>query len=296
MVPSNQGNITNTDILLVTGVQHQTQALTHYISEHYLGDKDTDGSSDDGDQASDSEDSEAEMEMAKSSAERGPYNQYPKLTQFLEIIQAAPEDVFRSFLRLGRTTFHKLVLLLEKNPIFQSTGRKPQRPVYYQLATFLIRYGSYESDGSKTAVLLGIAEGSVWNYCRRVSRALRIIGLQVITWGDENRQQEVSHALHGLLGLGDCIGIIDGTLIRLDSVDTSEFSQKFYCRKKYPAVWFHFVDHQKRFISYDMGWPGSMNDVTILKASHLWINRRQYFTGNEYLLADRGMYLQISIK
>lgn len=44
-------------------------------------------------------------------------------------------------------------------------------------------------------------------------------------------------------------------------------------------------DHEKRFTSYDMGWPGS---VTVLKHSHLWNNRATYFNGDEYILADRG--------
>lgn len=48
-------------------------------------------------------------------------------------------------------------------------------------------------------------------------------------------------------------------------------------------------DHCRKIISYDMGWPGSMTDVTIFKNSHIWKNRRSYFEGNEYLLADRGV-------
>jgi hypothetical protein len=48
-------------------------------------------------------------------------------------------------------------------------------------------------------------------------------------------------------------------------------------------------DHTKQFISYDMGWPGSMTDVTILKNSYLWNNRQTFFSGDQYLLADCGM-------
>jgi len=36
----------------------------------------------------------------------------------------------------------RLVYLLEQNLIFQSTGKGPQRPVRYQFACFLLRYGS----------------------------------------------------------------------------------------------------------------------------------------------------------
>jgi hypothetical protein len=37
-----------------------------------------------------------------------------------------------------------------------------------------------------------------------------------------------------------------------------------------------------------MGWPGSVNDVTILKNSRLWKNRATLFEGDQYLFADRG--------
>ena len=51
------------------------------------------------------------------------------------------------------------------------------------------------------------------------------------------------------------------------------------------------VDAFKRFISFEMGWPGSVPDVSIWKKSHLWVHRHQYFEPGEYLLADKGMVL-----
>lgn len=208
---------------------------------------------------------------------------------------------------MGRPMFEKLVMKLEENPIFVSQGRKPQRPVRYQLATFLIRYGTRGSDAMNAAKKMGIGLGSVWLYCRRVTRALRELGVKAISWGDENRHNTTAAIIEELSGLPDCIGIIDGSLIRLTEIP-GEWGTVYFCRKKYPAVCIFtseklnilmpvfkinvqaVCDHQKRFISYDMGWPGSMTDVTILKNSHLWKNRSTHFSGNEYILADRGMF------
>ena len=49
------------------------------------------------------------------------------------------------------------------------------------------------------------------------------------------------------------------------------------------------VDHECRFTSYELGWPGSVTDVKIWKNSHIWMHRRKYFKNGEYILLDKGM-------
>jgi len=48
-------------------------------------------------------------------------------------------------------------------------------------------------------------------------------------------------------------------------------------------------DHKKRFIAYDMGWPGSMTDAFIWQNSYVWMQRATHFEQGEWLLADRGI-------
>lgn len=48
-------------------------------------------------------------------------------------------------------------------------------------------------------------------------------------------------------------------------------------------------DHEKRFIAYDMGWPGSMTDAFVWQNSHVWRERATHFQQGEWLLADRGI-------
>lgn len=139
------------------------------------------------------------------------------------------------YLSVGRTTFDRLVHLLEQNPIFQSTGRKPQRPVRYQLACFLLRYGTRGADALQAAHKLGVGFGTVFLYCRRVVRALRELGMGVVTWGDENRLRQVATHIMGRSGIPDCVGMLDGSLVRLTEMpERNGFS--FICRKKFPAV------------------------------------------------------------
>ena len=138
-------------------------------------------------------------------------------------------------IRIGCHTFGKLVQLLEQNPLFQSTGSKPQRPIHYHLACFLIRYGIQGSDSLQPAYDLGIGNGSVFLYCWCVSKALRQLGPSTLSWGNTDRQQEVSDYILEHFGFPDCLGALDGTLIRL-SKQPKDNGNVYYCRKKFPAV------------------------------------------------------------
>ena len=50
-------------------------------------------------------------------------------------------------------------------------------------------------------------------------------------------------------------------------------------------------DHRGIFLGYELGWPGSVSDVVVLKQSEVWINRGKYFEQDEYILADKGINL-----
>ena len=51
-----------------------------------------------------------------------------------------------------------------------------------------------------------------------------------------------------------------------------------------------FCDYQGIFTEYKMGWPGSVNDVIILKESHIWQEPLQFFNRDEYILVDKGTF------
>ena len=150
---------------------------------------------------------------------------------------------------VGRVTFDRLVHLLEPNPIFKSTGRKPQRLVCYQLACFLLRYGTRGADTLQATHKLGVGFGTVFLYCKRVVRALRELGLNAVTWGDENRLQQVTTHVLDRSGIPDCVGMLDGSLIRLTEVpERNGFS--FICRKKFPAVSKSYLLLQKTSLTF----------------------------------------------
>lgn len=283
------------NLLIMSAVTYQTLALSSSgqcrdTNEPWEDDLDEDGASASARARFFSTASAAFLGLSSlvSDGLRGPYNQWKKCDMFFEIALSWPDRDFRSEFRVSRVTFDRLVCLLEQDPIFYSTGKKPQRPVRYQLACFLMRYGTRGADSLQVAHKLGIGFGSVFTYCHRVVRALRTIGLQVVSWGDDERRKVVSDYIFDHYGFPQCLGILDGSLIRLTQMpEKAGFT--FICRKKYPAINIQaIVDHQKRFISFDLGWPGSVADVMVWKKSQVWQRRLEYFSGNSQVLADKG--------
>jgi len=136
---------------------------------------------------------------------------------------------------MSRNTFDKLVALLANDPIFQSQGKKPQWHVKVQLATFLLHYGVRGSNAFSVERDLGISEGVVFNYCRRVSKAVRKLPHQFLTWPNETRKAEISHFIENQSGFHLCLGSGDGSLLQFTEEPLVD-SDQYQCRKKTWAV------------------------------------------------------------
>jgi hypothetical protein len=138
---------------------------------------------------------------------------------------------------MSRPTFNTIVEILEQNTIFQSTGRKLQWPVKYQLACFLFRYSRRGSDSTIPAQELSLGLGTVPLYCRCIMRVLRELGVKLLKWPDNEEQEGIAERIQ--MSTEDhfprCIGIGDGTLICLCEAPRKD-GPVYYCRKKYPAV------------------------------------------------------------
>lgn len=110
-----------------------------------------------------------------------------------------------------------MVDILKENEVFQTSGRKKQRPVHYQLGVFLMRYGISGSHARHPKLLTSIGEGTVFLYCRRVTWAIRHHGLQCVTWPTAERKEVVKAGFKRMCGLDGIIGSLDGTLCGLET-------------------------------------------------------------------------------
>lgn len=138
---------------------------------------------------------------------------------------------------MDRKSFWYIHDCINDNPLFVSTGHKPQRPVRYQLATFLSRVGS--DSAIKTAGIMAIAEGTVYEYCNRTCAALRSLRAVFVSWPVLEKREELSTAMTGW-GFPGCLGSGDGSYFRLNNKPLRN-GFAYWCRKKFYAVCFYFV-------------------------------------------------------
>ncbi|CAE6513099.1 unnamed protein product, partial [Rhizoctonia solani] len=189
---------------------------------------------------------------------------------------------------VSKRVFWEIVDLIRANEVFINRGRRKQRPVYHQLAAFLIRYGSMGSRGNFTALLTSVAKGSIPIYCERVAYAIRVFGLTCIGWPTAERKAEIKAAFREVCGLDGIVGVVDGSLIDL-AKRPSGSEESFRSRKGTIATNIQaVVDHEGRFIAYETGFPGSRNDISIWKQSFVWSHRQRHFNDGEFVLADGG--------
>ncbi|KIJ43361.1 hypothetical protein M422DRAFT_253243 [Sphaerobolus stellatus SS14] len=175
--------------------------------------------------------------------------------------------------------------LIKDDPVFISRGRRPQRPVKYQRIAFLVRFGGVP--GLKAAGVVVKSEGTVALYSNRVCQALRNIRKQHVFWPGKERRAFLKKEM-AEYGFPGCLGMVDGSLIRLRERPLKS-PWSFFCRKKFYAFLIQAIcDHRGIIIEYELGWPGSVADTMAFKESELWQNRGKYFEDDEYVLADKG--------
>ena len=133
---------------------------------------------------------------------------------------------------MDRRAFWHLHSLIQDDPIFVSTGKKPQRPSWLQLAVFLCRMGG--KTAITTASFASISEGAVFLYTDRVCRALRNIRNNHVYWPDNAERERFSDAMSEW-GFPGCLGSGDGTYVRLEK-RPSQNGYAYWCRKKMYAV------------------------------------------------------------
>jgi hypothetical protein len=194
--------------------------------------------------------------------------------------------------RITRESFFLLLEELETKKAFSDSKYKKQRPVAFQLLVFLFRVGKEGSGGSASAVAshFRIGQGSVHNYVRRCVKALHEIKEEVVFWPNQEERTEMKNRL-AALGFRHCIGIVDGTLIVLDT-QPEKYHECYYSRKSVYAINVMIIcDDRKRITYYYAGWPGSTHDNRVFRNSKIFRKRAEYFDFGEYLLGDSAYSL-----
>ncbi|KAG0692453.1 hypothetical protein DFH29DRAFT_969308, partial [Suillus ampliporus] len=84
----------------------------------------------------------------------------------------------------------------------------------YQLGCFLFRYGMHGSDTLRVAKELAIGHGSVFKYCRQVSRAFWELKVEFLVFPNAPWKEIISDYIEETSDFPACIGSADGALIQ----------------------------------------------------------------------------------
>ncbi|KAL3689469.1 hypothetical protein R1sor_015778 [Riccia sorocarpa] len=125
------------------------------------------------------------------------------------------------------------------------------------------------------------------NYTSRVMTALESAMGHEIAWSDR-QERAVNFAHFAGLGFPGCIGLVDGTLVKLSQRPLDDGETYFDKNSNYSMNVHVICDQNKRVIYFSAGMPGSCHDLTCLRRSLLWgrLGSAQLFDNGQYLLGD----------
>ncbi|KAL3701956.1 hypothetical protein R1sor_019978 [Riccia sorocarpa] len=107
------------------------------------------------------------------------------------------------------------------------------------------------------------------NYTNRVMIALESCMRHEIAWPD--RQGRASIAEHfAALGFPGCVGLVDGTLVKLSQRPRDDGETYFDRKSNYSFNVQVICDQHRRVLYFFAGMPGSCHDLTCLRRSGLW--------------------------
>lgn len=194
---------------------------------------------------------------------------------------------FKRELRVTPEQFNFIISQIEHHPVFHNHGRKPQKDVIIQLKVALSRLGHDGSASSFASIAsrLDVATGSVVRYTTRCIIALSSLRSRFVKWpnGDEKRaiKSRFLEAYHF-----DTIGAIDGTMIDLwkaPELDGDAWSTRKHSFSMGATA---VCDDNSVFIFFSTAYLGRTHDAAAFRNSDLCLRENEFFTGDDYLLAD----------
>jgi hypothetical protein len=114
---------------------------------------------------------------------------------------------------------------------------------------------------------------------------------EVISWPNVEERREISARMAFKLGIPGCIGILDGTPVNVSQLPTIDGETFFNRKSRYSYNVQLICDDLKRIRFYQIGWPGSVYDATVFGHSNIALHPENYFSLNEFLIADSGYAL-----
>ena len=223
----------------------------------------------------------------------------PKSRALITVLLELDNRQFRQLARMNKSSFIRLVVMLEQLPIYRQSNhpmaRNKQKPVWQQVFVGLSVLGCEGNGASNFRIgrIFGdLGHGTVTKYKQTFIDALGYIRKEWIYWPDFEERQEISKRFGDGYGLYDCVFIVDGTYIVFDQKPAIN-GETFFTRKNNYAMNVPiFCDDLNRIRYLKLGWPGSVGDNDVLENTSICKEPEEYLSPRQYGIADAGYALK----
>jgi len=217
----------------------------------------------------------------------------PQDREHLAFLLKLPAEEFRNMCRLTHDMFQRVLELVSQHEVFISTGRKQQKSVCEQLFSFLY-FAGCDGSGvgrSKSVRHLGTSTGAAFKFSSRIVTALLAVKDRFIKWPSYTQQQTLAARYAAAHSLPHVFGAIDGThFFFFQSPKNTLSPQQYWTRKKggYGMSCLIVCDIDGNIVWFDLGWPGSVQDIKVLEKSELHRRWTEAVKGGLCLAGDKG--------
>ncbi|RXK39452.1 hypothetical protein M231_03285 [Tremella mesenterica] len=190
--------------------------------------------------------------------------------------------------RMSPSHLDDIVDFFKDDPVFFSRGNKPQAPPKYQIGLLVYRM-AHGHDCRTLDREFGVATGTVFKWCDRALIAILGKRSSFISWPSPSERLEIKARFLSEYSIPHCVGLIDGYHANLSTAPARDDAGAYHSRKeRYGFNVMAIVDHTKRFRYIHYGYPASSSDQRVQRAIEPLNTPSQYFSSQEYLLADSG--------
>ncbi|CAL1527330.1 unnamed protein product [Lymnaea stagnalis] len=226
----------------------------------------------------------------QSSAEKDEANACGELSTSAKMLRLSPQD-FRLHFRMSYSMFCDLLTAVKEHSSFLSSDKKRKSgelKLETKLQIALYYLGSLHTR-EEIADYFNIDQSSLELVLNQTVNCLYELMQVLISWPDKKQFKSIIDGFQKSSRLPNIIGAIDVTHINLQIADSDK---KFYlnsCNR--PTVILQAVcDHSMKFLHCCTGWPGCVDDVSVLHDSDLFQdvkeNQSVFFPNDCMLVGD----------
>lgn len=212
----------------------------------------------------------------------------PKTKELANFIFRADDKTFKKEARMSREAFFGILEKIRSHSVFQNKARNDQTDPADQFMVALGRLGFHGNAASlwNVGTRFGVGEGTVKLFTFRIIQSLLSLESDVVSWPNMQERDAIKERIKEKFKFPNCIGMVDGTLIGLESKPVKG-GEDYYTRKgNYALNAMIICDDQRRIRHVMAGFPGGAHDCRVFLYSKIAKNSPKYFTTGEYLLAD----------